>query len=183
MEYRIREERAGELEAVCELVRVAFADVAESDHLEQHLVRRLHQSDAFVPQLLLVAETADGEIAGYILFTEASIIPDRPLAAGSRPVVTLAVAPLVVHPAHQRRGVGGLLLREAHRIAADLGYGTAVLLGHKDYYPRFGYRRADACGITFPFEAPAECCMVKELLPGALPTARGHVQYPPAFQL
>ena len=118
-----------------------------------------------------------------ILLTEASIIPDRPLAAASRPVVTLAVAPLVVHPAHQRRGVGGLLLREAHRIAADLGYGTAVLLGHKDYYPRFGYRRADACGITFPFEAPAECCMVKELLPGALPTARGHVQYPPAFQL
>ena len=56
-----------------------------------------------------------------------------------------------------------MLIREAHRRAADLGYGLSLLVGHKDYYPRFGYKRASSFGIEFPLEAPGECCMVAEL--------------------
>ena len=59
----------------------------------------------------------------------------------------------------------------------------SVLLGHKDYYPRFGYRRASAYGISFPFDAPDECCMAAELIEGGLDGIHGMVKYPDAFLL
>ena len=74
-----------------------------------------------------------------------------------------------------------MLLKEAHKRAAALGYGTAVLLGHKDYYPRFGYRKATDYGITFPFDVPSEYCQVIELIPDALKSIKGIVRYPAVF--
>lgn len=62
-----------------------------------------------------------------------------------------------------------------------LGYGTAVLLGHPEYYPRFGYRKAIDSGIEFPFDVPYKFCMIIELLPHALNELGGTVRYPPAF--
>lgn len=83
---------------------------------------------------------------------------------------------------HQEQHLGGLLIEEAHKAARAMGYGSAVLLGHKDYYPRFGYRKAIDHGIRFPFDAPQECCMVIELLPDALSGVTGTVRYPECFQ-
>lgn len=79
------------------------------------------------------------------------------------------------------RGIGGLLLREAHRIASELGFGAALLPGYKDYYPRFGYKKASDFGIRFPFDAPGECCMAVGLRAGKLEGVRGMVRYPAAF--
>ena len=56
-----------------------------------------------------------------------------------------------------------------------MGYGTAVVLGHKEYYPRFGYRKAIDLGIEFPFEVSHEYCMVAELIPGATENVKGMV--------
>ena len=70
-------------------------------------------------------------------------------------VISLGLAPVSVVPKYQRIGVGSALIREAHKRAGELGYKSAVLLGHKDYYPRFGYKRAIDFGIEFPFESPA----------------------------
>ena len=70
---------------------------------------------------------------------------------------------------------------KAHQKAAALGYGTAVLLGHPDYYPRFGYRKAMDFGIEFPFDVPPEFCMVLELRPHALRGISGTIRYPDAF--
>ena len=104
-----------------------------------------------------MAETGTGQIAGHILLTKALVVS----RSGSH--AALAVAPLSVLPGFQRKGIGGMLIREAHRRAADLGYGLSLLVGHKDYYPRFGYKRASSFGIEFLLEAPDECCMVAEL--------------------
>lgn len=175
MDVTIRQERPGDLPIIQDLVEKAFVDVAESDHLEQCLVGRLHHSGTFVPELSLVAEDGAGTIVGYILLTRVKIVSKE----GSK--TTLAVAPLAVAPACQRQQVGGRLLREAHRIAASLGYKSAVLLGHADYYPRFGYRMASDYGIAFPFEAPQECCMAIELQPEGLSGVKGTVRYPKCF--
>lgn len=175
MNIRIRQEREGDLPVILGLVEAAFADVKESDHREQFLVERLHRSDAFVPQLSWVAETDGGRIVGYVLLTKVEIVSEGSTAA------SLAVAPLAVLPGFQRRGVGGALLVQVHTCAASLGYGTAVLLGHKDYYPRFGYRKAIDYGIRFPFDAPCESCMIIELRPRAADGLRGTVRYPEAF--
>lgn len=172
---QIRKEEEKDYLCVHDLITQAFRYVKESDHCEQYLVERLRQSDAFVPELSLVAETDEKKIVGYILLTKVEIV--------SKDSVTpsLAVAPLAVLPEFQQQGIGGMLLREAHRRGTLAGFGSAVLLGHKDYYPKFGYRKATDMGISFPFDAPAECCMVVELRPHALHQINGTVRYPHAF--
>lgn len=94
---------------------------------------------------------------------------------------SLAVAPLAVLPEYQNRGIGGMLLKDAHKRAAALGYGTVVFLGHKDYYPRFGYRKAIKDGIEFPFDVPSEYFQIIELIPDALKSVNGMVCYPTVF--
>ena len=65
----------------------------------------------------------------------------------------------------------------------DTSFRQKDQIGHKDYYPRFGYRRASAYGISFPFDAPDECCMAAELTEGGLDGIHGMVKYPDAFLL
>jgi len=173
----IRQEIQGDLPNILDLVEKAFEDVAESDHQEQYLVERLHGSDTFIPELSLVAVNSKGNIVGYILLTKVKIV------SADSTTVSLAVAPLAVHPAYQNNRIGGMLIEEAHQMARTMGYGSAVLLGHKDYYPRFGYRKAIDYGIRFPFDAPQECCMVIELLLDALSGVSGTVHYPECFHI
>lgn len=175
MDIDIQQADNKELQEICKLVETAFADMQESDHQEHYLVKRLYKSDTFIPELSLVAKTDDGKIAGYILLTKVKIVSEN------RTRTSLAVAPLAVLPEYQNNGIGGMLLKEAHKRAAALGYGTAVVLGHKDYYPRFGYCKAIEYGIEFPFDAPSEYCQVIELIPHALNGINGIVSYPAVF--
>lgn len=156
-------------------MEISFADIKESDHQEHYLVDRRHKSKTYIPELSLVAKTDKGEIVGYILLTKVEIVSE----SGSK--TSLAVAPLAVLPEYQNKGIGGMLLKEAHKRASELGYETAILLGHKDYYPRFGYRRAINYGIKFPFDVPSEYCQVIELIPTALKKTKGVVRYPAVF--
>lgn len=171
----VRQETNNDLPVIYNLLDKSFAKAPESDHKEKYLVKRLHDSISFIPQLSLVAEM-DGKIAGYILLTQVEIVLRT---GGTMP--SLSVAPLAVLPEFQKQGIGGLLLKESHKIAAFLGYKTAVVLGHKDYYHRFGYRKAIDFGIVFPFDVPYELCMITELIPHAIDNLRGTVRYPDAF--
>ena len=175
MNIRIKQEENTELPAICKLIEAAFADMQESDHREHHLVNRLHKADTYIPELSLVAKTDQGEIVGYILLTKVEIVSESGVQT------SLAVAPLAVLPEYQNKGIGEMLLKEAHKRAASLGYETAVLLEHKDSYPRFSYCKAADYGIKFPFDAPSEYCQVIELIPDALKSIKGIVRYPAVF--
>lgn len=174
MEFQIRQEQESDQQAVYKLVELAFRNMEESDHREHLLVERLRKSETFIPELSLVAE-ANGEIIGYILLTEVEIV------SADKVVTSLALAPVAVLPDYQGEGIGGALIREAHKRAAELGYGSAVLLGHKDYYPKFGYKKAIDFGIEFPFDVPHDYCMAIELLPDALEDVCGVVKYSKPF--
>lgn len=174
MEFKIRQEENSDYQAVYKLIELAFRDMNESDHREHFLVERLRQSEAFIPELSLVGES-DGKIIGHILMTKVEIVSD------DKVVTSLALAPVSVLPEYQGQGIGGALIREAHRRAAELGYGSVVLLGHKDYYPKFGYRKAIDFGIEFPFEVPYEFCMAIELLPDGLKGVCGMVKFSKPF--
>lgn len=80
---------------IYDLIMAAFADVEESDHQEHFLVERLHQSNTFIPELSLVAETDNQKIVGYILLTEVEIVSKNII------VSSLGVAPLSVLPEFQ----------------------------------------------------------------------------------
>jgi len=128
MNLNIRQEVARDYAAVRGVTQRAFEGLAVSDQTEHRLVNRLRRSPYFVPELSLVAEV-DGQIVGHILFTKVNIEKE------GTPVKTLTLAPVSVLPAYQRKGIGGKLIEEGHRIARSLGYDLIVLVGHEDYYP------------------------------------------------
>jgi predicted N-acetyltransferase YhbS len=82
---------------------------------------------------------------------------------------------------YQKQGIGKQLIIKAHEKARELGYQSVVLLGHQDYYPRFGYERASKYAITLPFEVPDENCMIIELISRGLQGVQGKVEYPLEF--
>ena len=167
----IRQETEKDHAQVYEVVKAAFASADHSDGTEQDLVVRLRDSDAFIPELSLVA-VENGNIAGHILFTRAGV-DDR---------VVLALAPLSVLPAYQRKGIGLALMAEGHQIAKKLGFDYSVVLGHAKYYPKAGYRPASCFGIRPPFDVSDESFMALKLNPAAGPLY-GTIQYDIAFGL
>ncbi|HSD13278.1 MAG TPA: N-acetyltransferase [Flavobacterium sp.] len=174
MEIRIRQENANDYAKVSELIEAAFRDLEYSDHREHFLVERLRKSDAFILELSLVAEVED-EIVGHILLTKLLI------ENGNESFESLALAPVSVKPEFQGRGIGSRLITESHVISKKLGYKSVILLGHENYYPRFGYEPTSKYGITMPFDAPEENCMIISLTENGLLAISGEVKYPKEF--
>lgn len=166
---KIRRETLDDYNAVYQVVREAFATAEHSDGTEQDLVTALRKSDAFVPELSLVA-VEDGKIVGHILFTKVRVGQQE----------ALALAPLSVLPDYQRRGIGLALIREGHEIARRLGYDYSIVLGHPKYYPKAGYVPASAYGIRAPFDVPDANYMAIKLNRAA-PAIEGIVRYDRAF--
>lgn len=168
----IRHEQPEDEWSIEQVVKEAFADLDISDHDEHHLVARIRKTDSFVPELSLVAVHND-KIVGHVLLSVISI------RDGEASLRSLALAPVSVLPEFQNKGIGGKLIREALQRATALGYRSAVVLGHPDYYPKFGFQRASRWGIKAPFEVPDEVFMALELQESSLRS--GTVQYPGAF--
>lgn len=122
-EIKIRPEQENDFQAVREVVELAFRNVEDSDQSEPYLVERLRKTDAYIPELSLVAEL-NGEIIGHLMMSKVEIVSE------DQSVISLGLAPVSVVPKYQRIGVGSALIREAHKRAGELGYKSAVLLGH-----------------------------------------------------
>jgi predicted N-acetyltransferase YhbS len=138
--------------------------------LEADLVEALRAGPAWIDGLSIVATNADGEPVAHALLTRCHI--DR--------VPALCLAPCSVHPYHQRSGAGTAAIRAALQAAADLDERYVTVLGHPDYYPRFGFTRASTHGVAVGFDVPDEALMVLALEPGSrLPS--GSIRYPAAF--
>ena len=106
----------------------------------------LRRRDSYRPELELVAEE-NGQLIGHILLT---ILPVPGAPQGLR---GLMVAPLCVRLEDRSRGLGGQLLQEGGRRAAELGYNALFLVGDPDYYGRYGFQNAaktpPACPTSF----------------------------------
>ena len=165
----IRTETAGDIHAVRKLNKKAFKGNSESK-----LVDAIREADYFIPGLSIVAEKG-GIIVGHILFS--------PIKIKEEGVTTpaLALAPMAVLPEYQNQGVGSALIKYGLKECGKLGHKIIVVVGHDEYYPRFGFVRAMSKGLKLPFEAPDEVFMVLELAPGALNGVKGTVEYPREF--
>lgn len=175
MDILIRPERTEEYSTTEEVIRKAFLDEEYSDQKEHLLVNRIRQSDAFIPELSLVAIDHGNEIIGHILLSKITIVN------GDKIAHSLALAPVCVAPEHQKKSIGSQLIQEAIKMAKRLGYQSIIVLGHKDYYPKFGFKQADLWNIKAPFEVPAEVYMALELIENSLKNVQGVVHYSKAF--
>lgn len=161
----IREEDATDHDGVRHVNGLAFPTHAEAD-----LVERLRDEHAVCVSVVAVSQDA---VVGHALFSHAHIeLPSGPLAVG-------ALGPVAVLPEQQRRGIGASLIRAGLERCWALGLPAVIVLGHPDYYPRFGFRRADTWAIRCEFDAPPEAFMIAwSATPSAGPAI---AKYHPAF--
>lgn len=168
-EVKIRAERAGDEEAVAVVNRSAFGGEEEAQ-----LVTAMRRSASFVPELSLVAEVG-GRVSGHILLFRVQLVRGQGTAED-----ILALAPMAVVPSQSHRGIGSLLIQEAVGQATALGYRAIVVIGHPDYYARFGFQKAADWGVSCELPVPADSVTARELAAGAL-RGGGALRYPPEF--
>ncbi|MFJ3539085.1 GNAT family N-acetyltransferase [Streptomyces sp. NPDC090109] len=164
--WRTRPEAAGEEAEVRRIEAAAFGSEAEAD-----LVDALRaDADAWLPGLSYVAEAPDGTVAAHALITRCRV--------GGAPAA--ALAPVAVAPEHQRTGAGQAVVRAVLDAARLRGETLVLVLGHPEYYPRFGFERASAYGIRPGFEVPDEA-MRALVLDDSAPVPAGALVYPAPF--
>ncbi|MFF8563392.1 GNAT family N-acetyltransferase [Streptomyces albidoflavus] len=164
--WTTRPETPADIPAVREIVTAAFPTAEEAD-----LVDALRADpQAWIDGLSVVAETADGTLAGHALFTRCHV--------DGAPA--LALAPVAVLPAFQRQGAGAAAVRAGLDTARSLGENLVLVLGHPEYYPKFGFAPASRWSVHAPFEVPDEALMALTLAPGR-PVPSGVIAYAAPF--
>lgn len=165
MSLVIRAETSSDLDDIREVNRVAFGQQDEAQLVD------VLRDGGFV-RLSLVAEV-EGRIVGHILFSDLPIITD------DAKISALALAPMAVLPEFQRQGIGSELVRQGLDLCRVQGHKIVVVLGHHEYYPRFGFSAELARPLLSPFSGVV--WMALELVKGSLRDVAGRVEYPPPF--
>ncbi len=123
--------------------------------------------------LAFVAEEY-GAVVGHILFT--------PVTVDGSDATGMGLAPMAVLPSHQRKGIGSRLVRHGLDHLRQSGCPFVIVLGHPEFYPRFGFKPASTYRLVSQWEGvPDAAFMVAVLDPGALPEKGGTARYRDEF--
>lgn len=164
----IREETATDIEAIREVNRQAFGEESVADMVD-HL-----RADGVVIASLVAVE--GDTVVGHILFSETPMETPRGTLTGA------TLSPLAVIPARQRSGIGSALVRRGIEICRERGKVAILMIGHPEYYPRFGFSSTVARQIQSKYANHGDAYMAIELIPGVLTEgATAHV--PKTFDL
>ena len=163
--WTTRPETPADAPAIRAVNLAAFPSAGEAD-----LVDALRASDAWIDGLSIVAEDSEGTVVAHALLSRCHVDG----------VPALALAPCAVLPRVQRTGAGSAAIRAGIEAARAVGEHLVIVVGHPEYYPRFGFTPASAFGIRASFEVPDEALMALSLAPTAV-TPRGTIEYPAPF--
>ena len=178
MNYQIRLEKKEEQHTVENLVKEAFWNVYRPGCLEHYVLHCLRTDPAFVTELNFVLEAA-GQIIGQNVFVRAQIKADD-----GRSIPILAMGPICIAPAFQRKGYGKKLLDYSLEKAKMLGYGAVCFEGNIGFYGKSGFTFAREFGIRYhglPAGADDSFFLCKELLPGYLHGVTGEYAPPQMY--
>jgi putative acetyltransferase len=162
----IRREGPQDVDAVRLVNERAFGQPDEAGIVDA--LRRLADTISLVAAI-------DNQVVGHILFTPVSIDDADPTLSAA------GLAPMAVLPEFQRLGIGSALVNAGLDACRAAGCDLVVVLGHPDFYPRFGFVVAAPHGLRCEYPVPPEAFMVIELRSGSLARARGLVRYRPEF--
>lgn len=137
---------------------------------EAHLVEMI---DADGDALVSLVIGIEGASVGHILFSRMTVEAD-----GSQ-LTAAGLAPVGVLPHYQGVGLGSALIREGLALLPALGIQISFVLGHADYYPRFGYSVDDARPFASPYAGPH--FMALYLDSDVTRPQSGRADYAPAF--
>jgi putative acetyltransferase len=163
----IRSEEEKDVAAVHVVNVSAFESPAEAD-----LVDSLRKKTR--PIVSLVAEE-NQSVVGHIMFSPVSL-------TGHPDLKIMGLAPMAVLPVYQKKGIGSALVSTGLERCKDLRFGAVVVLGHPEYYPRFGFLPSSQFGICCEYDAPEETFMIVELRPGYLRGTSGIIKYHAVFK-
>ena len=160
MSIEIREELPGDVAAIREVNRRAFGQEQEAN-----IVDALRANGV---SLLSLVATLDGRVVGHIMYS--------PISVGGE-FTGGALGPMSVLPEHQRQGVGSRLVEAGTRKLRDAGCPFIIVLGHADFYPRFGFRPAGAHGIKCEWEVPDDVFLLLILDEARMQGVSGMAKY------
>ncbi|MGW0435250.1 GNAT family N-acetyltransferase [Micromonospora sp. NPDC003197] len=172
---RLRPEGPADITAVRQVVTEAFARLDAPVPAEVGLVEALRASEAWIPELSMVAEVG-GEIVGYALLSRVRVDP------GILPA--LALGPVAVRPDRQGLGYGTSVVQAVLDAAAELGERLVVVLGNPAFYRRFGFEPAARFALTSPWSGlgdPWQALVLPAAVSGAEPPPSGDVSFPHAW--
>jgi putative acetyltransferase len=149
-------------------------DSAFGQKNEEVIIESLRKNKNFIPELSIVAEK-DEMIIGHILFFPIHI------KSKDKSHESISLAPMAVLPEYQNQGIGGKLVRYGLEKCREKGFKSVIVLGHPQYYPRFGFEKGSKWDIRPPFEAPDEAFMAMELVEGGLKGVSGVAEYPDEY--
>jgi predicted N-acetyltransferase YhbS len=147
MEIVIRKERPGDEDSIRDLTAQAFATSELGHHGEAQLIDRLRASCA--EMISLVAEI-DDHVVGHILFTPAVI------DSGERQWHGMGLGPMSVLPEYQGKRIGSRLIGAGLAAMRDAAVPFVIVLGHRNYYPKFGFVPASNFGIKSTYGSAAD---------------------------
>ncbi len=169
MDIKIRNEARDDFNIITQINDLAFGGKEESQ-----LIINLRKTNDFIPDLSLVA-VVDDRILGHILFYPITI------ESINNTFPTISLAPMSVHPDYQRKCIGSKLVTDGLERCKDLHFDSVIVLGHPNYYPKFGFNPASQWNIYTEFEAPDEAFMALELEVNSLAGKSGKVVYPKEY--
>ncbi len=168
MDILIRPETPEDAAAIAQVNQLAF-----NRENEATLVERLRQNNAITLSLVAVV---NAKIVGHILFSPVTITDD------DFQWQAIGLGPMAVLPEFQNQGIGSALIRAGLDELKKLGHDVVIVLGHPEYYPRFGFKPSKPLGIQWEVHVPEDVFMVAELRQGALNGRTGIVRYHSAFR-
>jgi len=159
MLIEIRKELPADITAIRQVNNLAFEQDQEGD-----IVDALRANGA---ALLSLVATSNGQVVGHIMYSPASV----------GPLSGAALGPMAVLPEHQRQGIGSQLIEAGNRNLKEAGCPFIVVVGHADYYPRFGFKPASNHGIKCEWDVPDNVFMVLVLNSATMQSVSGLVKY------
>jgi putative acetyltransferase len=164
----IREERPEDIPTIRSVNVEAFGQPQEAN-----LIEMLRTNDGV--RLSLVATTNEEQIVGHILYSPVTAV------SGENKITGAGLGPMAVRPTHQRRGIGSKLIEFGTTRLRQGGCPFIVVLGHADYYPRFGFRRASDYGLRCQWNVPDNAFMALALNEAIVRDVSGLVEYRAEF--